>query len=71
MLSAVERHTERELPEKTLSAKCVRFLDNEDQLVSVPNSKCVDRRSKDYKDGYLPWLAGLTEQINASLHPCL
>ena len=70
-LKAVEKHTETKHPEETFNAKSIRFWDNKEQLVSVPDPKIMDRRSKDYKEGYLPWLAGLTKQMNASLHPCL
>ena len=68
---AVEKHTDTKHPEKILSARSIRFWDNEEQLISIPDFQCMDRRSKEYKEGYLSWLAGLTEQMNASLHPCL
>lgn len=70
-LSAVQKHSEAKHPEKRFRSKGITFWDNKERLVSVPDLKCLDRRTKDYKDGYLPWLAGLTEQINASFHPCL
>ena len=47
------------------------FLDNEEKEVAVPAIKAMDRRSHDFKLGYLSWLAGLTGQINASLNPHL
>ena len=37
----------------------------------MPAIKAMDRRSQDFKLEYLSWLAGLTEQINASLNPHL
>ena len=70
-LRAVEKHTDTKHPEKILSIRSIRFWDSQEQSVSIPDFKCMDRRSKDYKEGYLSWLAGLTEQMNASLHPCL
>ena len=47
------------------------FLDNEENEASVPDIGFLNRRSQDFKIGYLSWLAGLTEQINASLDPLL
>ena len=47
------------------------FLDNEENEASVPDIGFLNRRSQDFKIGYLSWLAGLTEQINASLNPRL
>ena len=47
------------------------FLDNEENEASVPDIEFLNRRSEDFKIGYLSWLAGLTEQIKASLNPRL
>ena len=47
------------------------FLDNEENESSVPDIGFLNRRSQDFKMGYLSWLAGLTEQINAFLNPRL
>lgn len=47
------------------------FLDNEENEASVPDIGFLNRRSQDFKIGYLSWLAGLTEQIYASLDPRL
>ena len=44
------------------------FLDNEENEASVPDIGFLNRRPLDFKIGYLSWLAGLTEQINASLN---
>ena len=43
------------------------FLDNAENEASVHDIGFLNRRSQDFKMGYLSWLAGLTEQINASL----
>ena len=47
------------------------FLDNEENEASVPDIGFLNRRSQDFKIGYLSWLAGLPEQINAPLKPRL
>ena len=47
------------------------FLDNAENESSVPDIGFLKRRSQDFKMGYLTWLAGLTEQINAFLYPRL
>ena len=52
-------------------ASDVVFLDNEENEASVPDIGFLNRRSQDFKIGYLSWLAGLTEQIYASLDPRL
>lgn len=70
-LRALEKHKETKHPEEGGSAGGIRFFDNEENVVRVPEIKFMDRRSQDYKEGYLAWLAGLTEQINGSLHPGL
>ena len=62
-VSATQKHAERVLN--------VLFLDNEENEASVPDIGFLNRRSQDFKIGYLSWLAGLTEQINASLNPRL
>ena len=49
----------------------VLFLDNEQREASAPDIGFLNRRSQDFKIGYLAWLAGLTEQMNASLNPRL
>lgn len=65
-----KRHIASKHPVEVDSSDAVRFLDNENRVVSAPNVKSMNRRSKEFQ-GYLNWLAGLTEQINASLHPRL
>ena len=70
-LVAVRKHVEKKHTGENLSLQSVRFWDKEQCAIPVPVIKLLDRRSTDYKQGYLPWLAGMTEQINASLHPCL
>ena len=70
-LRAVVKHKEIKHPEEAGSPDHIRFWDNEENIVRVPDITCMDSRSSEYKEGYLPWLAGLTEQINASLHPGL
>ena len=55
-------------PDRVLN---VLFLDNEENEASVPDIGFLNRRSQDFKIEYLSWLAGLTEQINASLNPRL
>ena len=67
---AVKRHMENKHFEEADSSNAVRFFDNDNRVVSEPTVKSMNRRSKEFK-GYLEWLAGLTEQINASLHPRL
>ena len=47
------------------------FLENEENEASVPDIGFLNRRSQDFKIGYLTWLAGLREQIYASLDPRL
>ena len=47
------------------------FLDNEENEASVTDIGFLNRRSQDFKIEYLSWLAGLTEQIYASLDPRL
>ena len=47
------------------------FLDNKENEASVPDIGFLNRRSQDFKIGYLSWLAGLTERINASFNPRL
>lgn len=70
-LSAVEKHIQSKHTNEADSTRRIRLLDNEERVVAVPEIKTLDRRTKDYKEGYMQWLAGLTEQINSSLHPCL
>ena len=43
------------------------FLANEGNEASVPDIGFLNRRSQDFKIGYLSWLAGLTEQITLPL----
>lgn len=62
-LRALEKHKETKHPEEGGSTDTIRFFDNEENVVRVPEINFMDRRSQDYKEGYLPWLAGLTEQI--------
>lgn len=71
MLSAVEKHLETKHCDQDDSTQRIRFLDNEERVVAIPEIKTMDRTTKDFKEGYLQFLAGLTEQINASLHACL
>ena len=70
-LTAIKKHLEIKHQKVADSNLEISFWDNEERVVAVPRISSMDRRSKQYKDGYLPWLAGLTEQINASLHPSL
>ena len=70
-LRALEKHKETKHPEEGRSTDGIRFFDNEEDVVRAPEIKLMGRRSKDYKEGYLAWLGGLTEQINGSLHPGL
>ena len=67
----IQKHVERKHTREANRALNVVFLDNEENEIVVPNVKTIKRRSKDFKTGYLPWLAGLMEQINAFLNPCL
>ena len=70
-LSAIQKHTERKHTVRGDRALNVVFLDNEENEASMPDIGFLNRRSQDFKTGYLSWLAGLTEQINASLNPRL
>lgn len=71
-LSAVEKHVEvKHSDQDDDSAQRIRFLDNEERVVAIPEIQPMDRTTEDFKEGYIQWLAGLTEQMNASLHPCL
>ena len=69
--SAIQKHAERKHTVEGDRAVNVVFLDNEENEASVPDIGFLNRRSQDFKIGYLSWLAGLTEQINASLNPRL
>ena len=69
--TAIEKHAERKHTVEGDRALNVVFLDNEENEASVPDIGFVNRRSQDFKTGYSSWLAGLTEQINASLKPRL
>ena len=69
--SAIQKHAERKHTVEGDRASNVVFLDNEDNGASAPDIGFLNRRSQDFRIGYLPWLAGLTEQINASLNPLL
>lgn len=70
-LRASVKHKETKHTEEAGSPDAIRFWDNEEHIVCVPDIKYMDTRSLEYKEGYLPWLAGVTKQINASLHPGL
>lgn len=70
-LSAVEKHVETKHCDQDDSTQRIRFLDNEERVVAIPVIQTMDRSTEEFKEGYLQWLAGLTTQINASLHPCL
>ena len=69
--SAIQKHAERKHTVEGDRALDVVFLDNEENEASVPDIGFLNRRSQDFKIGYLSWLAGLTEQIYASLDPRL
>lgn len=71
MLREVVKHKETKHTEEAGSPDAIRFWDNEEHIVRVRDIKYMDTRSLEYKEGYLPWQAGVTEQINASLHPGL
>ena len=68
--SAIQKHAEQKHTAEAVRALDVVFLDKENEA-RVPEIKAINRRSRDFKEGYLLWLAGLTEQINASLNPRL
>ena len=69
--NAIQKHAERKHTVEGDRAVNVVFLDNKENEASVPDIGFLNRRSQDFKIGYLWWLAGLTEQINASLNPRL
>ena len=69
--SAIQKQAERKNTVEGYRALNVVFLDIEGNEASVPDIGFLNRRSQDFKMGYLSWLAGLTEQINAFLNPCL
>ena len=71
MLSTIEKHIDKKHPGENILVQNIRFWDREDREVAFPTIKSLDKRSSGYKQGYLPWLTGLTEQINTSLHPRL
>ena len=66
--SAIQKYAERK---HTVEGDRALNVDNEENDASVPDIGFLNRRSQDFKIGYLSWLAGLTEQINASLNPRL
>lgn len=68
---SVQKHAEQKHSAEADRALDVVFLDNKEKEVVVPAIKAMDKRTQDFKLGYLSWLAGLTEQINASLNPHL
>lgn len=70
-IAAVRKHLEIKHQKVADSNVEISFWDNAERLVTVPCITSMDRRSRQYKEEYLPSLAGLTEQINASLHPSL
>jgi len=70
-LCAIEKHVDKKHPGENILVQNIRSWDRGHREAAVPTIKSLDKRSSDYKQGYLPWLAGLTEQINASLHPRL
>ena len=71
--SAIQKHAEQKHTAEAVRALDVVFLDNKQNEARVPQQvpHAVNRRSRDFKAGYLLRLAGLTEQINASLNPRL
>ena len=69
--SAIQKHAERKHTVEGDRAVNVVFLDNKENEASMLDIGFLNRRSQDFKIGYLWWLAGLTEQINASLNPRL
>ena len=66
--SAIQKYAERK---HTVEGDRALNVDNEENDASVPDIGFLNRRSQDFKIGYLSWLAGLTEQINASPNPRL
>lgn len=69
---ALQKHYNNRHTEETLDFKKVKFLDSDKDNsveVGVPLLRLLDVASTEYKNGYLLWLAGVAEQINASLHP--
>ena len=70
-LSATQKHAERKHTVEGDRALNVVFLASEENEASVPHIGFLNRRPQDFKIGYLSWLTGLTEQINASLNPRL
>ena len=69
--SPIQKQAERKHTVEGDRVLNVVFLDNEENEASVPDNGFLNRRSQDFKIGCLSWLAGLTEQINASLNPRL
>ena len=68
--SAIQKHAERKhTVEGDLALNVVFWTTRRTIEASVPDMGVLNRRSQDFKIGYLSWLAGLTEQINASLNP--
>ena len=65
--SAIQKHAERKHTVEGDRALDVVFLDNEENEASVTDIGFLNRRSQDFKIGYLTWLAGLREQIYACL----
>jgi len=41
----------------------------EDDSVDVPKFTLIDISDGQYKEGYLCWLTGVAEQVNAAFHP--
>ena len=68
---SVQKHAEQKHSAKADRALNVVFLDTEEKEVVAPAIKALGWRSRDFKLGYLSWLAGLTEQMSASLNPHL
>lgn len=58
-----QRHVENEIDRRRLDSE---WSNNND--FELPTITLIDRSTVEYKL-YLAWLAGITEQINASLHP--
>ena len=69
--SAIQKQAERKHTVEGDRALNVVFLASEENEASVPDIGFLNRRSLDFKIGYLSWLAGLPEQINAPLKPRL
>lgn len=61
------KHVKDRHVENVLIDNRVKFVD-QGKEVEIPTVKLLEKHDL---NGYLSWLTGVTEQINASLHPCL